>query len=68
MNVPGSGVVEYEVLKMLPFDSSRKCMSIVIRQTGSQEIILYTKGADSSIMPVLRSCSPDSTEGKRKII
>ncbi|XP_017105584.2 phospholipid-transporting ATPase VD isoform X1 [Drosophila bipectinata] len=55
--------VEYEILKILPFDSSRKCMSIVVRRTGTQEIILYTKGADSSIMPVLAPCPNNSPEG-----
>ncbi|XP_039482821.1 phospholipid-transporting ATPase VA isoform X2 [Drosophila santomea] len=54
---------EYEILKVLPFDSSRKCMSIVVRQIGTQEIVLYTKGADSSIMPVLVPCSHNSPEG-----
>ncbi|KAH8329082.1 hypothetical protein KR074_003510 [Drosophila pseudoananassae] len=56
--------VEYEILKILPFDSSRKCMSIVVRRTGTQEIVLYTKGADSSIMPVLAPCSNNSPEGE----
>ncbi|CAD7086518.1 unnamed protein product [Hermetia illucens] len=64
ISVPGLGIVEYEVLKVLPFDSSRKCMSIVVRRTGSQEIILYTKGADSSIMPALVPCSPDTPDGR----
>ncbi|XP_034472597.1 probable phospholipid-transporting ATPase VA isoform X1 [Drosophila innubila] len=58
-----SATVEYEILKILPFDSSRKCMSIVVRQTGTQEIVLYTKGADSSIMPVLAPCAHNSAEG-----
>lgn len=63
VSVPNKGLVEYEVLKILPFDSSRKCMSIVVRRTGTQEIVLYTKGADSTIMPVLSPCSPSSPEG-----
>ncbi|XP_065358631.1 phospholipid-transporting ATPase VD isoform X1 [Calliphora vicina] len=63
VSVPNKGLAEYEVLKILPFDSSRKCMSIVVRRTGTQEIILYTKGADSTIMPVLAPCSPNSAEG-----
>lgn len=54
---------EYEVLKVMPFDSIRKCMSIVVRQTGTQNIILYTKGADSSIMACLLPCDPNSDEG-----
>lgn len=63
VNVPNVGLVEYEVLKILPFDSCRKCMSIIVRRSDTQEITLYTKGADSSIMPVLTKCSPDSPEG-----
>ncbi|KAL9875821.1 phospholipid-transporting ATPase VD isoform 1-T4 [Glossina fuscipes fuscipes] len=63
VSVPNLGLVEYEVLKILPFDSCRKCMSIIVRRSGTQEITLYIKGADSSIMPVLASCSPDSPEG-----
>ncbi|EDW57650.1 phospholipid-transporting ATPase VD isoform X1 [Drosophila virilis] len=64
VSMPTAGAtVEYEILKILPFDSSRKCMSIVVRQTGTQEIVLYTKGADSSIMPVLAPCGNNSPEG-----
>lgn len=63
-----AATVEYEILKILPFDSSRKCMSIVVRQTGTQEILLYTKGADSSIMPVLEPCAHNSPEGRSTMI
>lgn len=63
-----SATLEYEILKILPFDSSRKCMSIVVRQTGTQEIVLYTKGADSSIMPVLAPCTPNSPEGNKTML
>lgn len=64
VNTVDNGVCEYEVLKVLPFDSSRKCMSIVVRQVGSQEVILYTKGADSSIMAALAPCPKDSEEAR----
>lgn len=57
------GLYEYEVLKVLPFDSSRKCMSVVVRHMTSNEIILYTKGADSAIMSALVNCLPDSDAG-----
>lgn len=63
VNVPGQGLVEYEVLKVLPFDSSRKCMSIVVRKTGTQELVMYTKGADNAVMAALASCTLDSPEG-----
>uniref|UniRef100_A0A8D8GNP8 Phospholipid-transporting ATPase n=1 Tax=Culex pipiens TaxID=7175 RepID=A0A8D8GNP8_CULPI len=62
VNVPGDGVIEYEVLKILPFDSNRKCMSVVVRKTGTQDVVLYTKGADSSIMSSLAPCAPNSEE------
>lgn len=50
---PGEGLVEYEILKILPFDSHRKCMSCVVRRVGGHEVVLYTKGADSTILPAL---------------
>lgn len=60
----GRGHVEYEVLKVLPFDSCRKCMSIVVRQTGSQDVVLYTKGADNTIMAALTPYQGDMAEGE----
>lgn len=39
-------------------------MSIVIRQIASQELILYTKGADSAIMSALAPCPIDSEEAR----
>jgi phospholipid-transporting ATPase len=37
----------YEVLALIPFDSTRKRMSTVVREVGSQEILLFSKGADN---------------------
>ncbi|KAJ4435962.1 hypothetical protein ANN_18585 [Periplaneta americana] len=51
--LPGEGVLEFEILQVLPFDSSRKCMSIVLRHPVTREKILYCKGADSTILPQL---------------
>lgn len=62
VNAVGRGQIEFEVLKILPFDSNRKCMSVIVRETGSQDIILYTKGADSSVMPVLAPVKGESDE------
>lgn len=45
----GEGLVEYEILKVLPFDNIRKMMSVIVRHPRTKEIILYSKGADSSI-------------------
>lgn len=40
---------EYELLHVLEFDSKRKRMSIIIRCLQSNEILLFTKGAEDSI-------------------
>lgn len=59
---PGVGAIEFDILKVLPFDSNRKCMSIVVRKVGGHEVILYTKGADSSILPALAPIAMDTEE------
>ncbi|KAG5676651.1 hypothetical protein PVAND_006470 [Polypedilum vanderplanki] len=64
INEPNDGLVEYEILKVLPFDSNRKCMSIVVRKIGGHDVMLYTKGADSTILPALAKCTNDSEEYK----
>lgn len=43
--------VEYEILCLLPFDSSRRRMSIIVRTNN--KIYLYIKGAETSILPSL---------------
>ena len=43
------------MLAILPFDSVRKCMSVVMRNECSDEIVLYTKGADSVILEKVSS-------------
>ncbi|XP_071452403.1 phospholipid-transporting ATPase VD isoform X2 [Hetaerina americana] len=53
ISLPGEGVLELEVLQVLPFDSSRKCMSVVLRHPNTREIFLYCKGADSAIVSQL---------------
>ncbi|UJR25569.1 hypothetical protein I4U23_006914 [Adineta vaga] len=43
--------LEYEILCLLPFDSTRKRMSIIVRL--DDQIFLFIKGAESSIWPHL---------------
>lgn len=52
---PEGDVIHYDILHTLEFDSSRKCMSIVVRQKGKSEVIIYSKGADSAIFDRLAS-------------
>jgi len=48
----GSEVMrEYEKLNILEFDSTRKRMSIILKNRDNNKVIMYTKGAESSIIP-----------------
>lgn len=45
--------MEFNILHVLTFDSTRKRMSVIVRHPLTSEIILYTKGADSAVLSVL---------------
>lgn len=60
VRLPEGTLLTFDLLFTLGFDSSRKRMSVVVRHPLTQEIIVYTKGADSAIMDVLE----DPTKGK----
>lgn len=60
LSTPEGTVLEYDVLHTLDFDSNRKCMSILVRQKGCSEVVLYSKGADSVIYGNLRNCLESS--------
>lgn len=53
--MPDEAPIEYEVLQIFPFDSIRKRMSIVLRHPVTKEIVMYCKGADTSIFPRLKA-------------
>lgn len=38
---------------MLPFDANRKCMSVLLRHPHTSEIVLYSKGADTTMFAAL---------------
>ncbi|XP_039280038.1 probable phospholipid-transporting ATPase VA [Nilaparvata lugens] len=46
----GENPVDYEILKVLPFDSARKCMSVILRFSSNDQIVMFCKGADSTIL------------------
>ncbi|KAK8739932.1 hypothetical protein OTU49_003271 [Cherax quadricarinatus] len=62
ISLPGYGLCEYEVLHVLPFDSNRKMMSIIVCHPDTQEKILYCKGADSAILDRLNRGVDDKTK------
>ena len=60
VSLPGEGTVIFQVLHVLPFDSTRKRMSVLLRNPNSGERKLFCKGADSAMVP--RLCRPQSLE------
>ena len=50
------------MLHVLPFDSIRKRMSIILRHPITRERILFCKGADSAVFPRLKKHDPTSEE------
>ncbi|MEE6478771.1 hypothetical protein FKM82_011992 [Ascaphus truei] len=53
VRLPQGTLLTFDLLYTLGFDSVRKRMSVVVRHPITKEIIVYTKGADSSIMDLL---------------
>uniref|UniRef100_A0A8C0ER43 Phospholipid-transporting ATPase n=1 Tax=Bubo bubo TaxID=30461 RepID=A0A8C0ER43_BUBBB len=66
VELPHLGTLSFEVLHTLGFDSVRKRMSVVVRHPLTDEINVYTKGADSVIMDLLLPCSSDDPWGKHQ--
>ncbi|KAK2896579.1 hypothetical protein Q8A67_011067 [Cirrhinus molitorella] len=50
VDFPGTGPLSIPLLHVLPFNSSRKRMSVVVRHPLTGEVVVYTKGADNVIM------------------
>jgi magnesium-transporting ATPase (P-type) len=42
---------KYMTLAEFPFDSTRKRMSLIVKEEKSNKILLMTKGADSIMIP-----------------
>ncbi|NXJ05983.1 AT10D ATPase, partial [Odontophorus gujanensis] len=53
----GLGSLTFQLLHVLPFDSVRKRMSVVVRHPVSKQVVVYTKGADSVMMDLLGTAS-----------
>ncbi|XP_072118834.1 phospholipid-transporting ATPase VA isoform X1 [Mobula birostris] len=66
VELPHVGKLAFELLHTLGFDSTRKRMSVVVRHPLTDEIVVYTKGADSVIMDLLqKQPTEETTTGKR---
>uniref|UniRef100_A0A7I4YCM6 Phospholipid-transporting ATPase n=1 Tax=Haemonchus contortus TaxID=6289 RepID=A0A7I4YCM6_HAECO len=69
IHIRASGqIVKYKLLHTLPFDSDRKRMSVIVQEcTGKKRIILLTKGADASVLPILANEYITSEIGKEEV-
>ncbi|XP_043916326.1 phospholipid-transporting ATPase VD [Protopterus annectens] len=54
------GMLTFQLLHILPFDSIRKRMSVVVRHPVTGRVVVYTKGADSVVMELLRDSYEDN--------
>nr|XP_054307629.1 phospholipid-transporting ATPase VA isoform X2 [Pongo pygmaeus] len=66
VELPHLGRLTFELLHTLGFDSIRKRMSVVIRHPLTDEINVYTKGADSVVMDLLQPCSSVDARGRHQ--
>ncbi|XP_071373703.1 phospholipid-transporting ATPase VA [Centroberyx affinis] len=66
VELPHLGKLSFELLHTLGFDSTRKRMSVVVRHPLTDQITVYTKGADSVIMDLIKPPATDNSKGKRQ--
>ncbi|XP_076870818.1 phospholipid-transporting ATPase VA [Brachyhypopomus gauderio] len=66
VELPHLGRLSFELLHTLAFDSTRKRMSVVVRHPLTEQITVYTKGADSVIMDLVGPPAADDSKGKRQ--
>jgi len=63
VSIPGEGTTHFQVLHVLPFDSVRKRMSVLVCHPHTGERKLFCKGADSNMIPRLsRSQSKEEAD------
>ncbi|XP_037626977.1 probable phospholipid-transporting ATPase VA isoform X3 [Sebastes umbrosus] len=66
VELPHLGKLSFELLHTLGFDSTRKRMSVVVRHPLTDQITVYTKGADSVIMDLIRPPDTGNSKGRRQ--
>uniref|UniRef100_A0A8C2WPQ1 Phospholipid-transporting ATPase n=1 Tax=Cyclopterus lumpus TaxID=8103 RepID=A0A8C2WPQ1_CYCLU len=66
VELPHLGKLSFELLHTLGFDSTRKRMSVVVRHPLTDQITVYTKGADSVIMDLIKP--PDTGRRQKKLV
>ncbi|KAM9849719.1 phospholipid-transporting ATPase VB [Aulostomus maculatus] len=66
VRLPSGQNLVFEVLHTLSFDSNRKRMSVLVRDPITKEYVLYSKGADYSIMELLGAPCAERLSGNQK--
>ncbi|XP_075937632.1 phospholipid-transporting ATPase VA isoform X2 [Anarhichas minor] len=66
VELPHLGKLSFELLHTLGFDSTRKRMSVVVRHPLTDQITVYTKGADSVIMDLIKPPDTGNSKGRRQ--
>ena len=61
------GLLKFEVLLVNEFSSERKRMSVVVRRTWNETIVLLMKGADSTVVPLLRNSEKEKSDLKHAL-
>ena len=59
-----SQVLKYALLNTLEFNSTRKRMSVVVKDMQTQKISILCKGADSIIKKLLATSTPNLDDAK----
>lgn len=66
VDLPGIGAMTVRLLHILPFDSNRKRMSVVVRHPLTGQVVVLTKGADSAIMNLLETPKGNKMKGRQR--
>ncbi|XP_028902498.1 phospholipid-transporting ATPase VA isoform X2 [Ornithorhynchus anatinus] len=66
VTLPLLGRLSFRLFHTLAFDAVRKRMSVVVRHPLTGEINVYTKGADSVMLGLLRACPADVPEAEQQ--
>ena len=53
VKIPSGGEKRFKMLNVLEFNSTRKRMSVVVKDLQTEEIILLSKGADSIMLQLI---------------
>lgn len=54
IRVDQNSIEQYEILRVIEFDSNRKRMSVVVKRFSDGKIINFVKGADIAIITRLK--------------